>query len=463
MRSLRARLLAWLLAPLLFMSGAHLASTWLDTRKTAEGIFDKLLVTLALSISEHALASGGDLLTEELLELIRITTNDHLYYKVIGPGGAFITGYEDLPEPAGGIGVAQNNLQFYDALYAGKAVRVIAVSSLIERPEYSGWMTTFVAQTKNERAAWVESILLQNLWRVALMIAIASGLLSVGVWLGLRPLARLQHAVHQRTSADLSPIPCRKLPREISALVSELNDLLARLQAHMQFTRRFVENAAHQLRTPVTALLPQAELAWRKAESARDKKAIGKIKTSAENLARLTHQLLNMARAESIALGGPPAAGRRDFSALDLADLAARRIAAFCELYPEIEVVADLQAARARGMAYELTRYAIDDLDRAIADSEDEGFVKVLTEPGRDRILGATIVSARAGDLLTEFTLAMRHNLGLNKILSTIHIYPTMSEANRFVAAEWRKARKPERLLRWVERYFRWRRGWRQG
>ena len=351
MRSLRARLLAWLLAPLLFMSGAHLASTWLDTRKTAEGIFDKLLVTLALSISEHALASGGDLLTEELLELIRITTNDHLYYKVIGPGGAFITGYEDLPEPAGGIGVAQNNLQFYDALYTGKAVRVIAVSSLIERPEYSGWMTTFVAQTKNERAAWVESILLQNLWRVALMIAIASGLLSVGVWLGLRPLARLQHAVHQRTSADLSPIPCRKLPREISALVSELNDLLARLQAHMQFTRRFVENAAHQLRTPVTALLPQAELAWRKAESARDKTAIGKIKTSAENLARLTHQLLNMARAESIALGGPPAASRRDFSALDLADLAARRIAAFCELYPEIEVVADLQAARARGMA----------------------------------------------------------------------------------------------------------------
>ena len=119
--------------------------------------------------------------------------------------------------------------------------------------------------------------------------------------------------------------------------------------------------------------------------------------------------------------------------------------------------------ARARGIAYDLTRYAIDDLDRAIADSEDEGFVKVLTEPGRDRILGATIVSARAGDLLAEFTLAMRHGLGLNKILSTIHIYPTMSEANRSLAGEWRKARKPERLLRWVERYFHWRRGWRRG
>jgi len=114
--------------------------------------------------------------------------------------------------------------------------------------------------------------------------------------------------------------------------------------------------------------------------------------------------------------------------------------------------------ARKRGIPYEVTRYGIDDLDRAIADGEDNGFVKVLTVPGRDRILGATIVAAHAGDLLTEFTLAMKHGLGLNKILGTIHIYPTMSEANRFLASEWRKARKPERLLAWLERYHRWRR-----
>ena len=115
--------------------------------------------------------------------------------------------------------------------------------------------------------------------------------------------------------------------------------------------------------------------------------------------------------------------------------------------------------AKAKDIAYDVTRYGIDDLDRAIADSEDEGFVKVLTVPGRDRILGATIVSARAGDLLPEFVLAMKHGLGLNKILGTIHIYPTMSEANRFLASEWRKARKPERVLSWLERYHRWRRG----
>ncbi|WP_439102299.1 FAD-dependent oxidoreductase [Congregibacter sp.] len=115
--------------------------------------------------------------------------------------------------------------------------------------------------------------------------------------------------------------------------------------------------------------------------------------------------------------------------------------------------------AKAQDIDYEVTRYGIDDLDRAIADSEDEGFVKVLTEPGRDRILGATIVSAHAGDLIPEFVLAMKHGLGLNKILSTIHIYPTMGEANRFLAGEWKKARKPEKVLAWLERYQTWLRG----
>ncbi len=117
------------------------------------------------------------------------------------------------------------------------------------------------------------------------------------------------------------------------------------------------------------------------------------------------------------------------------------------------------EQATAQNIAYELTRYELADLDRAIADSETRGFIKVLTEPGRDRILGATIVGYHASELIQEFVLAMRHGLGLRKLLSTIHIYPTLGEANKFVAGEWRKARKPQRLLRWVERYHRWNRG----
>ena len=108
---------------------------------------------------------------------------------------------------------------------------------------------------------------------------------------------------------------------------------------------------------------------------------------------------------------------------------------------------------------YEVTTYGIDDLDRAIADEEAHGVVKVLTVPGKDRILGATIVGEHAGDLIAEFVVAMRHGLGLNKILGTIHIYPTLAEANKYAAGVWKKAHAPQGLLRAIERFHGWMRG----
>ncbi len=116
------------------------------------------------------------------------------------------------------------------------------------------------------------------------------------------------------------------------------------------------------------------------------------------------------------------------------------------------------QEAKEQNIAYEVVSYDINDLDRAIADSEAHGFVKVLTQPGKDKILGVTIVGEHAGDLIAEFVLAMKHNLGLNKILGTIHIYPTMAEANKYVAGMWKKEHAPEGLLRWVEKFHAWRR-----
>ena len=111
--------------------------------------------------------------------------------------------------------------------------------------------------------------------------------------------------------------------------------------------------------------------------------------------------------------------------------------------------------AKEKNITYEITRYGIDDLDRAIADSHDYGFVKVLTVPGKDKILGVTIVAVNASDMIGEYVLAMRHGLGLNKILGTIHIYPTMNEANKYAAGEWKRAHAPEKLLTWVEKFHR--------
>ena len=117
------------------------------------------------------------------------------------------------------------------------------------------------------------------------------------------------------------------------------------------------------------------------------------------------------------------------------------------------------QDAIEKGIDYELTRYGIDDLDRAIADDTARGFVKVLTVPGKDKILGVNIVGEHAADLLAEFVLAMKHGLGLNKILGTIHIYPTLAEANKYAAGEWKRAHAPKKLLAWVGRFHSWRLG----
>ena len=114
--------------------------------------------------------------------------------------------------------------------------------------------------------------------------------------------------------------------------------------------------------------------------------------------------------------------------------------------------------AKEQGIAHEVTTFGIDDLDRAIADSEAHGFVKVLTVPGKDKILGVTIVGEHAGDLIAEYVLAMKHGLGLNKILGTIHIYPTLAEANKYAAGEWKRAHVPHGVLAWVEAFHKWRR-----
>ena len=126
---------------------------------------------------------------------------------------------------------------------------------------------------------------------------------------------------------------------------------------------------------------------------------------------------------------------------------------------PEVARVGLNEAdAKEKNIPYEVTQYGIDDLDRAIADNEAEGFVKVLTVPGKDKVLGATIVGYHASELITEFISAMKHDIGLNKILGTIHIYPTLSEANKFLAGNWKRNHAPEGLLKLVEKFHAWRR-----
>lgn len=126
---------------------------------------------------------------------------------------------------------------------------------------------------------------------------------------------------------------------------------------------------------------------------------------------------------------------------------------------PELAAVGLTEAeAHAQGVAFDVTRYDLDDLDRAIAEGEAHGFVKILTAKDSDEILGATILGQHAGEILAEVTFAMKHKMGLRKILQTIHPYPTWAEANKYAAGQYGLARKPEALLKWAERWFRWQR-----
>lgn len=115
--------------------------------------------------------------------------------------------------------------------------------------------------------------------------------------------------------------------------------------------------------------------------------------------------------------------------------------------------------AQEKGLHYEVTRFEFKELDRAITDSSTEGFIKVITPKGKDKILGVTIVSQQAGDLIAEFVLAMKHNLGLNKILGTIHSYPTWAEGNKYAAGEWKRNHAPQTILKLLEKYHTWKRG----
>lgn len=166
---------------------------------------------------------------------------------------------------------------------------------------------------------------------------------------------------------------------------------------------------------------------------------------------QFTHTAAHQAWYASVnALFAPFKKFRADYSAVPWATFVDPEVA---------RVGVNEQEATARNIPFEVTRFDIADLDRAIADGEAHGFVKVLTVPGKDRILGVTIVGEHAGDLIAEYVMAMRHGLGLNKILGTIHIYPTLAEANKYAAGEWKRAHAPQKLLEWVGRFHGWRRG----
>lgn len=342
-KSLKGRLLGWLLFPLLLLSFAHLFSTYVNTQRTSTELFDKVLVNLALSISEYAIASEGDLLTVELLELIHQTTNDKLYYKVLGPNGSFVVGYNDMPEPEGGLQLTHNHIELYDAVYLNEPVRVIAVSMLSERSQFSGWTQAFVAQTIKDRNQYVMDAMVDNVYRIIFLIFIVTALLLIGISIALKPLKKLQNALKDRDIHDLTHLETEEMPAEIETLAVSINELFSRLASQIGLTKRFLENASHQLLTPIAALTLQCDMAKRHAKTDSGKEALFKIKDNAGRVARLAHQLLHLSYTEAAAFD------KTKDELIDLADVARACISQFYEMANSEPVIADLKTARIIG------------------------------------------------------------------------------------------------------------------
>lgn len=324
--TLQGRLLRWLILPLVVLSMAHLLNIYITTKNTSTELFDRVLVNLALSISQYAISSEGDFLTVDLLDVIKQTTNDKLFYKVLGPDERFLVGYTDLPDPPDGVKKIHNHIEYYDATYLGQPLRIVAVSTLSQHSRFSGWSKTLVGQTIDDRNQFVTDEVYANLFKVIFLILLITTLTIIAVNVGLRPLKRLLADLNSRDIHDLTPVDTNGMPEELATLAGGINALFKRLVDQIGLSKRFLENASHQLLTPIAALTLQCDLAIRKASTESSRKSLARIKSNAHRITNLANKLLQLSYSEAYAFE------KKDNQKLNLAEIAQQCANSFTDL-----------------------------------------------------------------------------------------------------------------------------------
>ena len=317
--SLRRRLLAWLLVPLLLVSVAMVTEAYYSGKKSADRAYDRLLLASALAIAERVVVVEGEIevdLPYVALQMLASAAHDRVFYKVAGPDGAFITGYRDLPPIPAGRSINGNEPIFYDAVYRGEGVRIAMLSQLATGRRMQGWFTVHVASTRSERNRLTREIVLGAAGRLLLLIGMAVFITWVAVGRGLAPLVRLQSTIKARSPHDLRPLR-QNVPREVRQLVGAINQLMARLGENMAGMHRFIADAAHQLRTPLATLQTQTEVALQERDPEAVRQSLTRLHASTRQTSRLANQLLSLARA------APEGGVARASAPLDLKTLAA--------------------------------------------------------------------------------------------------------------------------------------------
>jgi two-component system sensor histidine kinase TctE len=301
---LQRKLLAWLLGPLLLLLVLDTVAAYWASQRFANLAYDRALHEIAREIVLH-IKPGADRprleLSETAASILLTDAQDRLFFRVDHADGTMLGGDAQLPPPAPRTR-GNGEPRFYESSLRGEPVRMISTQMPINEIAGAPVVHVQVAETLNKRSrlAWemVANVVLPQL----LLIVMAMAVVWFGVSRGLEPLQRLRRAVSDRSHLDLSPIDPHDVPGEVRPLVDEVNDLMARLGKTFDFQNRFVADAAHQLKTPVSGLKAQIELALRENDPERVRHSLAQLYISADRLSRLVRQLLSLARNEPGAL-----------------------------------------------------------------------------------------------------------------------------------------------------------------
>ncbi|CAN7254697.1 sensor histidine kinase N-terminal domain-containing protein [Rhizobium sp. LjRoot30] len=302
--SLRRRLLAWLLIATMIIGLVALLDTWSEAVKTARSVSDRVLVGSALAIAERVVVGEDGALEVDIpyvaLEMLTSAAQDRVFYRVDGPPGSFITGYQKLPVAEAPAGQAT---AYADADFRGEPIRVVTLQRSASTGIRSVPFVVTVAETTIARRQLSETILLHSALRLMLMIAGAGTIAWIAVTMSLRPLNRLGEAIAQRSPDDLHPID-EAVPSEVEGLVDTVNSFMVRLEGALKALRQFTGNASHQLRTPLAVVRTQLALAQRARSLEEAQEAARKSDQAVARAERILVQLLTLARLDAAATGG---------------------------------------------------------------------------------------------------------------------------------------------------------------
>lgn len=299
--SLRRRLLAWLLMPLVAIGLVALADSWREAVATADGVSDRVLAGSALAIAERVVVAEDGSLEVDIpyvaLEMLTSAAQDRVFYRVDGPPGTFITGYERLPTLDA---VEPETTAFSDSTFRGEPIRLAVLARSASTGANSVPYVVTVAETTLARNQLAQSLLFRSALRLAALVAGAAIVVWVAVTASLRPLTRLRDAIDARSPSDLKPIE-QDVPNEVRGLVDTVNSFMGRLGTALAAMRHFTGNASHQLRTPMAIIRTQLALSARARTLDEARQAARTGDEAVAHAERVLAQLLLLARIDGAA------------------------------------------------------------------------------------------------------------------------------------------------------------------